>query len=513
MKTFYFLILIIFSCLTMSNGQGYQKLYGSESDQIFNDLILTKDGSYIIVGTKINQNNDSSIVVLKIKQNGDTVWAKNYSFEKGINPTRIIEQDNGNFILSGFELKNDLNNGHSRVDMFLTSEGNIISIRNHPDQRRGEHVETIYTSDNSYLVVNNVEFASTVKAVYISKRKFNFDKQYVRIYRRSNSDICKQVFELPDGSYFILGETYSLGIRKDILILKFTQNGSFDWAKSLGKDQNESLSSAWQNSDGTIVIVGSSNSYSSNILREEMLISKIDTAGNIEWAKTYGALGSITGKSIFKTGAHYQILGDQNELNGNESNMIYLKIDEVGNLIESSSYAIEVESNMKILKSFNDETLIGCTKNIENKSQICLIKSSDLNSCNASIQLTSQDIEMNQIIDPSKEGLSTGDVDVILTASLNSHNGTIDNTCLSANSYTTNPTNIRVFPNPAKDIVQIKGLNENSLLSLLDVTGKTIRTLIALENSSISLDNIPSGIYFLKVFEKAHITTIKLIKF
>ncbi|MBK9552017.1 MAG: hypothetical protein IPO45_07470 [Saprospiraceae bacterium] len=68
------------------------------------------------------------------------------------------------------------------------------------------------------------------------KRKFNFDKMWNRIWERKNTDLGKKVFELENGSYLILGETYSLGVRKDILLLKFTQkdncNGLKHWVKT-----------------------------------------------------------------------------------------------------------------------------------------------------------------------------------------------------------------------------------------------------------------------------------------
>ncbi|MBK9552016.1 MAG: hypothetical protein IPO45_07465 [Saprospiraceae bacterium] len=132
MKRVLHIIIILSIIQSITYSQDFQKIYISQTDEIFNDIILTQDGSYLIIGTKINETTDSSLVIMKLKQNGDTIWRKNYIFENGFNPSSIIQLDNGSFLLTGSELRNIQNKGHSRVEIILDPNGEIISNLAHP---------------------------------------------------------------------------------------------------------------------------------------------------------------------------------------------------------------------------------------------------------------------------------------------------------------------------------------------------------------------------------------------
>jgi hypothetical protein len=59
---------------------------------------------------------------------------------------------------------------------------------------------------------------------------------------------------------------------------------------------------------------------------------------------------------------------------------------------------------------------------------------------------------------------------------------------------------IKVYPNPATDILHIDNLQSNSLISILDVTGKEIIKFSSDKlDTSISLTNLSSGLYFIKI--------------
>ena len=68
-------------------------------------------------------------------------------------------------------------------------------------------------------------------------------------------------------------------------------------------------------------------------------------------------------------------------------------------------------------------------------------------------------------------------------------------------SQHTNENEIKIFPNPAKDLVNIS-LNRkgNTKLNLMDSSGRLVRTFhVSTAQSQLSLEGLESGIYFLKV--------------
>lgn len=72
-----------------------------------------------------------------------------------------------------------------------------------------------------------------------------------------------------------------------------------------------------------------------------------------------------------------------------------------------------------------------------------------------------------------------------------------------------------LYPNPAKDQLNIKNTNNHNEYSLqiINITGQIVSThLISNSKSSISLKHINKGIYFVKVSSKGYTKLFKLVK-
>ena len=72
-------------------------------------------------------------------------------------------------------------------------------------------------------------------------------------------------------------------------------------------------------------------------------------------------------------------------------------------------------------------------------------------------------------------------------------------------------TSIQAFPNPTKNVVNLKGVTENDQLSLCDALGKQIQ-IKQLNNNEIDLTNCQKGVYFLTITRKTDIIYLKLIR-
>jgi len=58
---------------------------------------------------------------------------------------------------------------------------------------------------------------------------------------------------------------------------------------------------------------------------------------------------------------------------------------------------------------------------------------------------------------------------------------------------------LRVYPNPSSGRIQILGIDEVAEITILDYSGKTIKQLKVTSNESITLDELSSGVYFVKI--------------
>jgi hypothetical protein len=72
-----------------------------------------------------------------------------------------------------------------------------------------------------------------------------------------------------------------------------------------------------------------------------------------------------------------------------------------------------------------------------------------------------------------------------------------------------NPSEYQVYPNPANDIVHIKGM-DYSRLELIDINGKIVFSS-GVPVESIQTKSFPDGIYLLRIYNNQKVNQAKLI--
>jgi hypothetical protein len=129
----------------------------------------------------------------------------------------------------------------------------------------------------------------------------------------SGNDNARALEQTSDGGYIIAGnsETSDGDIEsnqglKDLLISKINSNGNIEWKKSLGGSYHDGASSIKQTSDGGYIVAGYTGSNNGDILTgnqglKDVWILKLNSTGNIEWQKTYGGSANDGANSIIQT--------------------------------------------------------------------------------------------------------------------------------------------------------------------------------------------------------------------
>ena len=78
-----------------------------------------------------------------------------------------------------------------------------------------------------------------------------------------------------------------------------------------------------------------------------------------------------------------------------------------------------------------------------------------------------------------------------------------------------NTINARLYPNPAKDVLQIEGLNTSAktTLSLFNISGKLIQQATAnAESYSFNIQKLAAGSYYVRIRSGEKISTLKFVK-
>ena len=82
-------------------------------------------------------------------------------------------------------------------------------------------------------------------------------------------------------------------------------------------------------------------------------------------------------------------------------------------------------------------------------------------------------------------------------------------------AITKNNPVIKLYPNPAKDVLKIAGLNASAkaTLSLFNVSGKMVQQSIATgETYTFNLQKLAAGSYYITIKSDKKVTTLKFVK-
>jgi len=71
---------------------------------------------------------------------------------------------------------------------------------------------------------------------------------------------------------------------------------------------------------------------------------------------------------------------------------------------------------------------------------------------------------------------------------------------------------IKIYPNPAIDFLQIESLTDKTIISIYSMVGKLHKSLTASENGIVNINDLAEGIYIIKLQTEKGVIYGKFIK-
>ena len=189
------------------------------------------------------------------------------------------------------------------------------------------------TSDSGFILTGGTySYGEGSEDVYLIKTNKNGDTLWTKTYGGNGGDFGSRIIQTIDGGYLISGRTSSFGAGLcDIYLIKTNSVGDTIWTKTFGGIDDESAGSVIENSDGSLIVVGSTNSYST--ANSAAYILKTDANGLLLWSKTYEKSNISGAGDVHKTNdGNYFVSGYTYE-NYYNSKLFLLKINENGDTI------------------------------------------------------------------------------------------------------------------------------------------------------------------------------------
>ena len=204
------------------------------------------------------------------------------------------------------------------------------------------------TPDGGYVMVGNTKPAgATDSSAYILRYNSAGNIQWAKTYSSASSSIFSKVRVTSDGGYVAVGAAYSnasIDSSGNLLVVKTDPAGNTLWEKSISfpASQGEAGFDIIQTHDGGYAVVGDHNLTQGHRGPALFLVVKMDSTGNVTWARAMGNTIGNDGYSIVESGDTLLMAGRQGVATyGNDG--VLLKINESTGTILSS---FDVQDNV-----------------------------------------------------------------------------------------------------------------------------------------------------------------------
>ena len=188
------------------------------------------EGGYIFVGNMFNIEDDKNIVcMIKLDENGDTVWSKEYDIGLSSNYIRCFQrtQDSG-YILGGYTWSF----GAYVCDYWLVktdSIGNLLWHREYGNgpyfQEEGFCVQEV--SDGGYILAGRGRYSNYDWDMYIVRTDSMGELLWDKFIGGEEDDWVNYIIETVDGGFIAVGFTESYGAGgRDFWVVKIESEGS-----------------------------------------------------------------------------------------------------------------------------------------------------------------------------------------------------------------------------------------------------------------------------------------------
>jgi hypothetical protein len=280
----------------------------------------------------------SNIRQAKSSEPPPTEWTRTYGGLGSEGASSVVETSDGGYALAGCSASF----GAEYIDFWLVktdSFGNHQWNKTYGGAVDDAAASVVQTSDGGYALVGSAESFGAGESDFWLVKTDSFgnhlwNKTYGGI-STDRSEYPQSLVQTGDGGYALTGYTDSYGAGNyDFWLVKTDSAGNMQWNKTYGGAYEDYGNAVVKTTDGGYALVGSTESFGAGYT--DFWLVKTDSFGNHQWNKTYGGLGSEGAFSVVETSdGGYAIAGDTSSFGAGRFDFWLVKTDSDGNMLWS----------------------------------------------------------------------------------------------------------------------------------------------------------------------------------
>ncbi len=317
-------------CVTRVNAKGktiWRKMLGGKNMDIAAGISRAKDGSLFVVGTSrsFSEKRDRDIYVAKISLDGKGIWQATFGKERAEYGRAIAGTDDGGALVVGET--ESFGNGYK--DIFIVkvdAKGHMISEK----VMGGEKEELVRgltrTIDGSLVMVGSREIDRVGDSdFFVLKMDQDGKKIWARTYGGEYEDILNGVTPTLDGGIVAAGSTRSWGSKQtDLTVLKFSKEGKLIWHKIYGYKRYDFANAVTVTRNGDFIIAGGTDSMGEGVY--DIYILALDRNGELFWSGLYGDRNTDIAHGVTRTSDGSIVVVGESDSYSNAKDFFLLKL-------------------------------------------------------------------------------------------------------------------------------------------------------------------------------------------
>ena len=254
------------------------KNWGGSGIERAQDIIELPNGKFVVCGyTTSSPARYYDAFILKLDQNGNTLWSKIYGGTAYDDVSSLIKLADGGFVLGGqsnnqlYLIRTNSNGDSLWTKTFGTAGTDNIKC-----------VNFAQGGDGFILAGTTNGEGAGGEDGYLVKTDTGGIQIWAKTFGGSLNDGFHQIEQTSDGGYFGNG-TSSEGqwANPNFWMVKFDGNGTKSWEKFYGGSDHDHGYSGIPTSDGGYISVGHTHSFHSNDFNEDAYVVKTNSSGNV----------------------------------------------------------------------------------------------------------------------------------------------------------------------------------------------------------------------------------------
>jgi predicted secreted protein len=207
----------------------------------------------------------------------------------------------------------------------------------------------VETSDGGYALAGfTSSFGAGGYDAWLVKTNAGGDAEWNMTYGGASNDVAYSLVVASDGGYALAGSTGSFGAGgMDFWLVKTNADGNMKWNRTYGGGGTDSVRALVETSDGGYALAGTTDSFGAGL--EDFWLVKTDSAGNMEWNRTYGGVyNDVTYSLVALSDGGVALAGLTDSFTIGSGDCLLVKIDAAGNTEWSQIYKVGAYDLFKV---------------------------------------------------------------------------------------------------------------------------------------------------------------------